>query len=144
MCASMTNADESSHEKTASKLLDAMQFNELLAKSIDAMLELELQNNPSMKPYRATMKEFFETYMSGDSLRWDFIKLYTETFTEKEMKDIIAFYSTPVGRKTLTTAPDLMAKGAALGQQRVMENLGELEYMIEQESKRIEELQEAN
>ena len=141
---SYVNADQKSHEAAANTLLDSMDIDVLLTKSIDVVLQLELQNNPAMKPYENTMKEFFGIYMGPRSLRPDYVRMYVETFTEKELIEINDFYSTPTGKKTLDTAPDLFAKGAALGQQRVMENIEELQYMIQQESKRITELQEQN
>ena len=137
-------SDTASHEAAANELLNTMNLNELLEESIEVTLNMELQQNPSMLPYKETMKEFFRTYMSGESLRGDFILLYTETFTEEELKEITAFYLTPTGQKTINTATDLMAKGAAIGQQRVVDNISELQFMIEQEAKRISELQQMN
>ncbi|MFE8073441.1 DUF2059 domain-containing protein [Marinobacteraceae bacterium S3BR75-40.1] len=139
-----TWADMTSHEKAASQLLKTMHLDQLLGDSLNAMLQLELQNNPGLRPYEDTMKAFFKKYMSAKSLHDEFVGLYTETFTEEELVEINAFYSTPIGQKMLTTAPDLMAKGAAIGQRRVQENLPELRRMIEEEAQRLSDLQKNN
>lgn len=140
----VSHADPESHEAAANALLDSMNMSSLLTESIEVMLQLELQNNPAMRPYADTMRQFFERYMGAESLRPEIARLYVEAFTEKELNEITAFYSTPTGQKVLTATPELMAKGAALGQQRVMENIDDLRYMIEEESKRITELQNQN
>jgi uncharacterized protein len=141
---SISLADKASHEAAAEALLNSMNMDGILEESVDVILNMKLQQQPSMIPYKATMKEFFSNYMSGESLKGDFIRLYTETFTEKELIEITDFYLTPTGQKTIATSTDLMEKGAAIGQQRIMENISELQYMIEQEATRITELQELN
>lgn len=43
--------------------------------------------------------------------------VYDEEFTHKEIKEIIKFYETPTGKKTLTKMPIIMQKSQMLGQQ---------------------------
>ena len=80
--------------------------------------------------------------MSGESLREGFLEIYIETFTEKELKEMNAFYNTATGKKALKETPALMSKGAALGQKRVQENISELQGMIAEEAKKIQEMQQ--
>jgi len=133
---------EKSHRQAAILLLDSMNMDSLLRDSINSMLQLEMEANPSLRPFEATMLQFFERHMSAESLQEEFIDLYVETFTESEMKEITAFYETPTGKKTLEMAPALMSKGAQIGQQRVMDNIGELQKMIATEAARIRDLQQ--
>ncbi len=137
-----TFAFSDAHRKSANQLLDTMDLNRLLAGSIDAILQLELSKNPTLKPFEKTMKAFFSKYMSGESLREDFVDIYVETFTENELNLINAFYSTPTGKKALRETPNLMAKGAKLGEQKVLENISELRKMIEAEAKRLQTMEQ--
>jgi len=130
-----------SHDDAAYALLDAMNINSLLSKTIDSALQMQLAANPALQPFEQTMQQFFATYMSGDSLRDEFAKLYVESYTEAELKEITAFYLTKTGQKSLAVTPDLMAKGSMIGQQRVQQNLPELRRMIEAEAARIKALQ---
>ena len=135
-------AENETHRKAADRLLTTMELDTLLAGTIDNMLKMQLSQNPALQPFEKTMKAFFNKYMSGESLRDDYIKIYMETFTEKELNEINAFYMTPTGQKALRETPALVAKGAALGQQRVQENINELQTMIQEESLRIQNLQQ--
>lgn len=132
------------HRDAAYKLLDSMEFNTLMSSTIDAMLDLQLQQNPALQPYKQTMREFFALYFSGESLREDFADMYEEAFSEEELLALSDFYNSSIGKKSLEVIPTISAQGAALGERRVRENAHVLQRMIEQEAKRIKSLQEQN
>lgn len=138
---SVNSFSESAVKKEASKLLDAMNMGDNSQASISQMLEMQLQQNPSIAPYKDVMLEYFSKYMSYESLKPGMIDIYTEAYTLQELKDINAFYQTPTGKKTITKMPELMGKGAQLGASRVQENIAELNGMIEAEDERIKKLQ---
>jgi len=110
-----------------------------LEQSIEQMLQFHIQQNADLLPYKGVMQDFFSQYMGYESLKPDLIKLYTDAFTEAELKDINAFYSTTTGQKTLQAIPQLMVQGAQLGAQRVQDNLQELDAMIANEAERLKE-----
>ncbi len=123
-------ADEASHRKATEALLELMDMESLLTQSVDQMLQVQVQQNPSIAPYQQDMKAFFAKYMSWASLKDDMVTIYMAEFTEPELKELTAFYQTPVGRKTVQRMPTLVAKGAEIGQRRVQEHLPELQAAI--------------
>ncbi len=129
------------HKKAASDLLQVMHLDELISQTADSMLQLQLRQNPQLRPFKGVLKEFLNKYVSGDRLKDDFIKLYTETFTEQELMEFLDFYKTPAGQKLLKAAPELTAQFAVIGQQHVKENILELKRMIAEEAEKIEKLQ---
>lgn len=137
-------AASESHRNAAGQLLETMDLNTLLAGTIESMLQLQLTQNPALQPYEDTMRQFFNKYMSGESLKEDFIDIYVEAFTEKELNELNAFYSTPTGQKALKKSPAMMAQGGKIGQQRVQENISELKMMVQEEAKRIQQLQQTS
>ena len=50
--------------------------------------------------------------------------MYARHFTVTELRQIAAFYKTPVGVKTLTIMPQLMNESMLMGQQIVMPRIG--------------------
>ncbi len=66
------------------------------------------------------------------------VELYDKYFTEEELKDIIAFYRTPTGKKTVQVMPklvnDTMQKSTEIVLPKIMSVLDEL---IKEEIKRI-------
>jgi hypothetical protein len=137
---SLVSADPAS--EAAYRLLDSIGAAESMRASIDGMLEVQLQQAPAMAPYRKVMREFFEEYMSYDSMKHDFVALYVELFTVEEMEALAAFNETPLGQKSIRLMPQIMARGAEIGIRRVQENQALLSEMIRAESERLQRLSE--
>tara|TARA_B100000768_G_C11108883_1_gene302363 strand:- start:91 stop:558 length:468 start_codon:yes stop_codon:yes gene_type:complete len=137
---SISSADVSS-EKEAEKLLNMTGTQEMMDQSMSQMLDIQLQQNPALAPYKLVMMEFFKKHMSYESLKPELIKAYSKEFTGSELREINTFYLTNVGKKTIEKMPALMAQTAQMGATRVQENIGELQAMIQAESKRIQILQ---
>jgi hypothetical protein len=127
---SSVHADEASHRKATEALLGLMEMDTLLTQSVDQMLQVQVQQNPAIAPFQQDMKAFFAKYMSWASLKDDMVNIYMAEFTEPELKELTAFYQTPIGKKTVQRMPALMAKGAEMGQKRVQEHLPELQAAI--------------
>ncbi len=127
--------------KSVEELLEIMNMSEAMAGSIDQMVQVELQNNPALAPYQQVMTQFFQKHLSYEQLKDEFVSIYADAFTADEVADMIAFYKTSTGQKTIELMPMLMAKGAQVGQAKVQDNLPELQSMIAEESQRIQALQ---
>jgi hypothetical protein len=127
-----------SHLKTAAQLLELVHVDRSTSQALDVVLKLQLRQQPNLSPYEHTLRTFMQKYMSWESLKGDYARIYAEAFNEEELREMIAFYRTPTGQKAIKMIPELMAKGAALGQSRVQENREELHRMIERRQKEIE------
>lgn len=137
---SMSLADAAS-EKEAEKLLNMVGTQEVMEQSMSQMLDIQLQQNPALAPYKGVMMEFLNENMSYESLKPELIKMYSEEFTSSELREINAFYLTDVGKKSIEKMPKLMMQGGQLGATRVQENINDLQAMIQAESERIQKLQ---
>ncbi|MAJ87330.1 MAG: DUF2059 domain-containing protein [Cellvibrionales bacterium TMED148] len=133
------NADAALTEEAA-KLLSKMNANIRVAlqRSSTQMLEMQMNQSPALAPYKDVMTKFFERYMSYESLRPEMIRMYTDAYTLEELKEINAFYSSKVGKKTLELMPRLVAQSGQIAAAKVEDNLDELRAMIKAESKRLQ------
>jgi hypothetical protein len=123
-------ADEASHRKAAETLLGLMGMENLLKQSVDQMLQIQVQQQPQLAQFQPQMRDFLNKYMSWASLKDDMAKAYMNEFTEPELNELTKFYQSPVGKKTVEKMPALMQQGAAMGQKRVQEHIGELQAAI--------------
>ena len=57
--------------------------------------------------------------MSWNNLKKDYIDIYAETFAEEELRGIIKFYKTPVGKKFIEKQPELMQKSVQISQKKI-------------------------
>jgi hypothetical protein len=132
---------DAASEKEAEKLLDMVGTQAVMEQSMSQMLDIQLQQNPALAPYKGVMMEFLNENMSYESLKPELIKMYSEEFTSSELREINAFYLTDVGKKSIEKMPKLMMQGGQLGATRVQENINDLQAMIQAESERIQKLQ---
>ncbi|MBS4169099.1 DUF2059 domain-containing protein [Parachlamydia sp. AcF125] len=119
--------------QAANELLDTIHFEKMMEDSIDASIEMVKQMDPAMGEHEATLRKFYEKYMSAESLRQDILEMYCEIFTEKELKDIAAFYRSKTGQKALEKTPEIMQHSLHLAQTRVLQHMDELQQMLAQE-----------
>jgi hypothetical protein len=124
-------ADEKSHREATEQLLNLMDMEKVMAQSVDQMLAIQVKQNPAMGQFEGQMRAFLGKYMSWASVKEDMIKIYMTEFTEPEIRELIAFYQTPVGKKTVQKLPALLQKSAELSQQRMQQHLPELQQAIQ-------------
>lgn len=132
---------DSDSKKEAENLLNMMGMKDALEQSIEQTLQVQMQQNPTLVPFKNVMMQFFQKHMSYESLKPDMVQIYADTFTASELKELIAFYRTPTGKKTIEKMPQLMAQGGQIGAKRVQDNIQELQQSIKEEAERIKNSQ---
>ena len=124
------------HRQAAEELLNVSGLKVSMERMISQMVQMQLRQKPAMAPYQDIMLKFFNKYLGYDNIKHDFVDIYTEEFSENELHELIAFYKTPVGKKTISKMPILMNKGAQVGMSKVKLHINELRDMIEAEAKK--------
>jgi len=140
-CASSAQADETlpqSHLDAASELVDVMNLEENLAAFGDVFIDSMIQQNPDSEPLRDVFSAWFQSIFDWETVRPRYVAMYAESYTEAELREISAFYSTPTGMKSLALMPELAQKGAAIGNELAMEHSQELERMVMERMAEIE------
>lgn len=126
-------AEPTTHEKLAGKLMGLMNRRDVMLAAFAATTEPALQQMPEAKrpAIRQIFKEFAESIADSPELKARLTALYKESFTEAELRDMLAFYETPTGKKALEKIPDLFQKGAAVGQDLAQKKQAELQRELE-------------
>ena len=119
-------------------LLQTMGMEKAMNASIEQMMDVQLQQNPSLRPFRGVLAEFLRKHMSFDALKDQFAEIYGNAFTVNELEDIARFYQTPTGQKSIQVMPQLMSQGAEIGMTQVRRHMPELQQMIQKEAERLE------
>jgi len=128
-CVGSVFADAESHKATAEKLVSLVAPKEVFMESFSAVFDSQVAQFKQMgidqakiDKIMAASKEFAKTIADDPTLNTEMVKLYQETYTEAEMKELLAFYKTPIGKKTLEVLPMLTKKSAMIGQQVSMKH----------------------
>lgn len=106
----------------ANEILDIKGSMNLFAPLIPGVVEQSkntlLQMNPNMfkdltEVADALRKEYAPRLTA---LRQDIVKIYAARFTEQELKDTLAFYKSPVGKKLLSEEPAFVERSMSAAQ----------------------------
>ncbi|MBW4612409.1 MAG: DUF2059 domain-containing protein [Desmonostoc vinosum HA7617-LM4] len=68
--------------------------------------------------YPDVPQKFWDSFIAElkpDDMINEIIPIYSKYYTNEEIKQIIQFYQTPVGKKTITILPQLSSESAAIG-----------------------------
>jgi hypothetical protein len=88
--------------------------------------------------YEDVFRAWYEKTIAAAGLEPKIIALYAEAFSESELKDLNAFYQTPLGKKALSRMPEIVRKASELEVEAARANQQELERMLEERRKQIE------
>ena len=106
------------------------------------MLNVMFQQNSSLEPFRDVLIKWAEKTLSWEQMGPRMTELYMQSFTEAELRELIVFYKTPTGQKTLKQMPMLMQEGAKIGADLAKEHQGELEEAIKVRQKELSDMLE--
>lgn len=124
-----------SHLAASQQMLLALgldkQFSTIVTNQIDALSSQAPEDKRDA--FKRVMKTFMNKYFTWDLLKDKIAAIYANEFTEDELKQITAFYNSPVGQKVGQKLPSLMQQGMMVGQTAVEAHKGELEQMMTDE-----------
>ena len=123
-------ADAQSHRQEVETLFKLTRMEAKINESVDTVLALQIQQNPQLAQHQDALRAFLERHIGWNSMKAPLTEMYVKMFTEQELKEMNAFYTTPTGQKVILQLPDLVQARNRLAMQRIQENIGELQKEI--------------
>jgi len=122
-------ADTASHNASAEAFLTLAHADKLgtpVYMQVQQMFAQHLQQTkaPETKKtlpenHHAKANAALDQAIGWNKLKPDMVKLYTTNFTESELKDLVAFYQSPLGKKVLEKMPQLTQQSAQMTQAKL-------------------------
>ena len=91
-----------------------------------------------LESYQAKADAALDKAVGWDKLKPDMISLYTRHFNEQEMRELIAFYESPLGKKVVDSMPQLTAQSAQLTQARLEAAVPEVNQLLAEMSGKLQ------
>lgn len=132
----------SSHRAATEELLQVMGVEKSSVSAAQSYFDVMVQQNAQMADFKDVLVKWVQSTLSWDNMGPRMTDLYMRTFTEAEIRELIAFYKTPIGQKTLQQMPMLMQEGMKIGTDLAKEHQGELEQAIKARQKELSEMLE--
>lgn len=101
----------------ATRLLDLMDMKGNAAAGVRLMLDAQMLSNPQLMPYRRVLEEWGAELFDTPEATEAYSRMYAERFTEGEMRDMVAFYESPTGRRLAGEQQGLIRAGEQIGRQ---------------------------
>jgi hypothetical protein len=131
----------SDRAQLAEKLLILMKTPELSQAQMDQVQRMQAQRLAALSVsdaqraqvdnLQAKTRERITAVLSWDAVKTDYIALYSEMFTEDELKALVNFYQTPVGQKLVAKSPMLTTKSNQVMQVRYDKLAADLNAMTD-------------
>ncbi len=119
-------AQSQGHRVAAEDLLVAMDAERMYERTLEQMLSAQMEANPDLVALAPVMKQFFRDFVSWEAVRPEHLRVHMERFSEAELRDLAAFYRTPLGRRVVVESPAIAAELGMVGQRLVEANQAEL------------------
>jgi hypothetical protein len=117
----------------AAKLLDVMQVQRLMEEQFDIMRKAQneafqqLASGQEASPeatkraqaMQSELMKLMKKELTWSSMKAEFVAAYAATFTDDELRGLIAFYESPVGRAFIAKTPELTERTTAISSARM-------------------------
>ncbi|MDI6523941.1 DUF2059 domain-containing protein [Pseudomonas otitidis] len=133
-------ADAASHAANAERFLKLAHADKLTVPVYAQVQQMFAQNfqkanapvdkKATLERYQAKANAALDKAVGWDKLKPELVKIYTTNFSESELKDLIAFYESPLGKKVLEKMPSLTAQSAELTQSRLESAVPEVNKLL--------------
>lgn len=149
LAGSAARAGEAERYQLAEKLLVAMEVQKTIEQSFATVREMQMTQLRNMnlgekgseqaQAMQGQIMDMISKELSWDSLKKDYAQIYAETFTEDELKGLVAFYESPVGRSFVEKQPELIRKSMMLTQKQMYTIMPRIEQMTRQAAQQLQQ-----
>jgi hypothetical protein len=131
-------------EKTdlAEKIISLTNMNRMLEQTKEQVLQMESQmmdqfdipadQKAAAAAFRKKLTEKTFEIMSFDNMHDEYAALFAEVFTLDELKGLVAFYESPVGRSMIEKQPVIIQRAMQITQKRMAVLVPEIQKMAKE------------
>jgi len=141
--ATSIQAEDAERNAAAEQLLVTMEIQKTIEQSfemIKQMVPAQMKQTgasdeaTSVKAQDAMQKmmDVVMQEMSWDKLKADYISIYAETFTAKELRGLVQFYESPVGKKFIEKQPEIMQRSMQISQKQMAKLMPKIQELTQQ------------
>lgn len=137
----------SSHEQQAETFLKLVKADRLVVPVYAQVQQMFVQGfaqNGGTEADAAVLEHFqarangeLDKYVAWPQIKPALVALYTQSFSEAELKALIAFYQSPLGVKVLNQMPALTQQSAELTQARIEKAVPAINAMMDEMSAKL-------
>ena len=146
------SAASETHTQAAIKLLEVTQSQSLtdgmvnemkqLLSDIPVADDLTIEQQRLFEAFQIRMYLLIDTRLSWDTLKSEYANIYTESYTEEELNQLISFYESPLGKKLLANSATINAALADIPQHNLNILMSEMQTAAQTVTQEINQLKQ--
>ena len=120
----LATADDASQHAAAGKLIDVVKTRESMRNAFVSSVDALVTGAPGggvppaeLADMKQATMDWFDQELNWDDLKSKLEDVFVRSFSEDELNQLIAFYQTPLGQKTLAQLPLVTRQAMVIGQQ---------------------------
>ena len=121
------------------KVMDGMKAQvSMVFQQITSQMNVQEADKPKLEKYTKRFEDILKEDMDWGKVRTQYVDLYTGTVTEKEIKSLVDFYKSDLGKKVSEKMPELMQKSMLVARTHMEIVVPKLEALTEEMRKEFE------
>lgn len=123
MAPTLSHAQDDPQREAAAELLRLISPKEVFVAMFSSVFDARIAelaaggvDQEKISQIKAASVDYAESIASDPDFERRMIDVYVEAFSESELQDMLAFYGTATGKKSLKLMPELVQRGAIVGQ----------------------------
>ena len=122
-------------------LLEAEGTPQMMEQTLKTSLEAQLKAAPELLAYRQAFEMYLRNTISFEAQKEELARIYLEVYAPDEIRELIRFYQTPIGRKKAAAGSRIATAAAQVTQKKYLPVFQQqLEQMQKEELRRKAEL----
>lgn len=124
-------AVSATHLAAARELYEILRVQDAAVAAMAISLDEQIKANPVLAPYREAMMKWGRDLFSGDEAKNAFAGAYASRLSEADLRELVAFFRTPVGQRFAENQAHLAREGAEIGRRLAEAHQAELLAQIQ-------------
>ena len=138
--ASAAVANDASYRKAAKEMLavtHAESLSTAMSEQIVNMIEQQMRGASDsippaeMEKFEKELSKMIAHELRFETMQEEFIDVYIATFSEQALRDMVAFYKTPLGQKMLEKLPVVIQQSMEVGQKHAIAMAPQINAKVE-------------
>jgi hypothetical protein len=118
----------------AEKLTVAFHVRAAFDQHIQRVVMARIQGQNELVSYKDVLLEFYNKFLGWEAIRPPTVASYIKNFSEEELSQLLAFYSSDLGQKSVSLLPGIASAVLEVGMLEAVKNEELLQEMVNQKN----------
>lgn len=124
----------------ATALLEAEGAPQMMEQTLQSTLATQMKESPELLPFRQAFESYLRNTISYEAQRDDLAAIYLTVYTPDEIRELIRFYQTPLGRKKAAAGTKIAVAATKMTQKKMRDNMPQFQLQMQQSIQNMQEL----